>query len=158
MAFSEVKVFGAPLKMLGMAFFEVDAFGGKKSSKKEFTSETYTFLCDMVRSSARASSLVRARVAAKYICWEKYLFRTEMQNVSVRYMQSFTGPMGSNGRRQLSDGMKESDVRTHHYRKLIPALGRSNSVPTTVTTLSRHCPATFSLFFAKNPTVTHSVI
>ena len=63
-AFSEVKVVGAPLKMLGMAFLDVDAFGGKKLLKKEFTSETYTFLCAMVRSSARASSLVRARVAA----------------------------------------------------------------------------------------------
>ena len=36
MAFSEVKVVGAPLKMLGMAFFEIDGFGGKKLLKKEY--------------------------------------------------------------------------------------------------------------------------
>ena len=63
MAFSEEKVVGAPSKMLGTAFFEVEVFG-TKWSKKESMLEIYTFLWAMDRSSARASSLVRVRVAS----------------------------------------------------------------------------------------------
>ena len=64
MAFSEEKVVGAPSKMLGTAFFEVEVLGGKKLSKRASMSETYAFSCAMVRSSALASTLLRASVAA----------------------------------------------------------------------------------------------